>query len=208
MNENRISMRQLVVGGWYQDVSGKVSKGPFLVTYAESSYLIIASVDDDKDRDVISRKSLYGKLLLAYVPNYDTIERLCDKFNAATMNCRIAAVRVHPEFVEKYDRINLIPNTNHPCRVVVAAAIYDKSSRMFLPGVSRTYSDETHLEAVNWQVRYPNAWVVVCELTDTNTLTFKCPRCGRVHEHERGDGLRSSHCNAIKDDYIVIENRI
>jgi len=38
MNENRISMRQLVVGGWYQDVSGKVSKGPFLVTYAESSY--------------------------------------------------------------------------------------------------------------------------------------------------------------------------
>lgn len=37
----------------------------------------------------------------------------------------------------------------------------------------------------------------------TGFLSFKCPVCGRMNRHGRGEGHRASHCGCWPDGYIL-----
>ncbi len=208
MEKTRIPMKRMLVGGWYEDASGKIFNQPFLVVQASKGPLYVAALEGEAaPRVIVWRSSLHGKLLLAEVPSSSEIAALCAKFNAITTVRRERAIANHPEFIEAEELIVLVPDPNHPCGVSVLNLHYDPETKIAVSRPDTTISTATALAKAEWQKNYPHTWVVICEPTDHNTMTFKCPRCGAIHEHGLLDGPRASHCSGIDSDYIVIARR-
>jgi len=205
-----VSLHNLVVNGWY----GWTEE-------IEPSSLMVYHIGRNEFHTLFIK---YGKVYAASfffmvtehlrilptgaIPSDDILKSVCAQFNSTNANMsQLIQFERGIKTLEPYLLHRLSFDPAHPCKLVVRELEWNAKNKAM--NLIPTWNKETEAAIADWKVNYPQLHVFVCQkINDTSeTMAFKCPRCGQIHTHGLTDGLRNSQCEYLGTSYIVIEEK-
>lgn len=209
-NDN-VSLRNLVVNGWYRwNCEHEIS--PFLVYRVNELEIHVLFINHGKGYVA----SFFTRLIVEHlrilptteIPSDDILKSVCAQFNSTNANMsQLIQFERGIKTLEPYLLHRLSFDPAHPCKLVVRELEWNAKNKAM--NLIPTWNKETEAAIADWKAKYPQLPVFVCQKINTTseTMAFKCPRCGQIHTHGLTDGLRNSQCEYLGTSYIVIEEK-